>query len=169
MFSISSSPTPVSIPASPGSRSVSFFCARRSAFMRAFSILFISFCRFWNAIATACAWATWSARFPGTRFIDLQIAAADILAIESGHCFGSLGIVGHFDEREAAGATRFPVGGDVHACDLSKRFKERAQVAFRGLEIHVADKQIFHSSALLGRFEGGDANGAGKCARPTIA
>src|SRR5580692_7294435 len=139
-----------------------FRWTRFSSFILRFSILFISFWRFWNVVviasprrrcparlepsppsyicrvalparfarlprrlavvfirktlasaASAFAAATaaarpakipWPARRSafalGPRFIHLQVAPAQFLAIESGHCFGRFLVIGHLHERK---------------------------------------------------------------------
>jgi hypothetical protein len=53
-------------------------------------------------------------------------------------------IVRHFNKCESACPSGFPVHGDVHTSNLSKRLEERAQLRFRRLEIHVPDKHVLH-------------------------
>jgi hypothetical protein len=101
-----------------------------------------------TAIAAATA-ATWAARtaaagFFRPGFVDFEVAAADVFAVERGDGFGCLGIVGHFDETEAAGTAGFAIGGDVHAGELAEGLEQRAEVVCRSLKAHIADKEIFH-------------------------
>jgi hypothetical protein len=94
-----------------------------------------------SARTTKTLWsARWSAFALGPRFIHFQVASAKFLAVEASDSLGRFLVIGHLDEREAARAACFPIHGHVHARDLSKRFEQCAQIAFRGLEIHIADK-----------------------------
>src|ERR1700680_1529598 len=98
-------------------------------------------------VAAAAFWP--AAFFPGARFVYLQVAPANLFAVETGDGFGGFGVIGHFHESKAAGPAGLAVGGNVNACDLAERLEERTQVALGGLETHVANKQILHSLSLL--------------------
>ena len=78
------------------------------------------------------------------RFVYLQVAPAHFFAIESSHGLGRFLIVGHFHERKPSRPAGFPVHGHVHASDLPKWREQIAQLAFRSLKTHVADKQTLH-------------------------
>jgi hypothetical protein len=95
-------------------------------------------------IVAGAAW--WSAFAAGARFVDLQIASAGFLTIESSDRLGRFVVIGHFDEGESTGPAGFPVHGHVHAGDLAERLKQRSQIALRRLKIHVSDKQALHGS-----------------------
>ena len=101
------------------------------------------------AAATAATWAarTAAAGFFRPGFVDFEVAAADVFAIERGNGFGCLGIVGHFDETEAAGTASLAIGGDVHAGELAEGLEECAEVVCRSLEAHIADKEILHDDS----------------------
>src|SRR5487761_531262 len=104
------------------------------------------------AIASAAtAAASWAAAFRrpafalGARFIHLQIAAADLFPVEARNRLGCFRVVGHLDKRKSPGAARFAIHCQVDPRDLSKRREERAQIRFRRLKTHIADKQILHA------------------------
>src|SRR5882762_3896401 len=78
------------------------------------------------------------------RFIHFQIATANFFSIQRRHGLRRFRVVRHFHERKAARAARLAVHGHVDACDLAKRREKLSQVAFRRLEVHVADKQTLH-------------------------
>jgi hypothetical protein len=84
-----------------------------------------------------------SLRF-GSRFIHIQGASVHFLPIQLGDRFGGSFIAGHFHEREAAGAACVSVRHHLDPRDLSEWFEQRCQVAIRGLETQVSDKQISH-------------------------
>src|SRR5882672_10783593 len=96
----------------------------------------------WAAKTLRSAWRAAFALRP--RFIHFQIATANFFSIERWHGLRRFRVVRHFHERKAARATRLAVHGHVDACDLAKRSEELSQIAFRRLEVHVADKQTLH-------------------------
>jgi hypothetical protein len=77
-------------------------------------------------------------------FIDAQGAAGDFFPVQLAHCFGRFFIFSHFDESESAWLAGLPIIHNVDASDLPERLKEGAQIAFRGLKTHIANKQILH-------------------------
>lgn len=103
--------------------------------------------------ATTAASAAGTARAAGfglgPRFVNFQIASAEILAIESGDGFGGFVVILHFNETEPASPAGFAVCGNVDASELAKRLEERAQVCGGGLKAHVAYKQVLHTGSLL--------------------
>src|SRR6266446_3708644 len=78
------------------------------------------------------------------RFIHFQIAPANFFTVQRRHGLCRFRVVGHFHERKAARAARLAVHSHVDARHLAKRREELSQIAFRRLEIHVADKQTLH-------------------------
>src|SRR3984885_2914982 len=77
-------------------------------------------------------------------FVYLQIAATDVFAVESCNGFGCFGVIGHFDETEAARASGFAIGGDVDAGELAEGLEERAEIVGGGLRDYFAPKKILH-------------------------
>ena len=73
--------------------------------------------------------ARWSAIAARTRFVDLQIAAAGFLAVESSDGLGSFVVIGHFNEGKTSSTTGFAVHGHVHAGDLTERLEQGSQIA----------------------------------------
>jgi hypothetical protein len=67
------------------------------------------------AAATAAAAASF---FPGTRFIDRQCPALEILSAEHGNGFGCVGLSCHFDKSKPSGPTGLSV---LHEVDRSDR------------------------------------------------
>src|SRR6267378_7716867 len=96
----------------------------------------------WAAKTLRAAWRAAFALRP--RFIHFQIAPANFFSVQRRHGLRRFRVVRHFDERKAARTTRLAVHGHVDACDLAKRSEKLSQIAFRGLEVHVADKQTLH-------------------------
>lgn len=100
--------------------------------------------------ATSAARTAWASGFGlGPRFIDFQIASAEILAIESGDGFGGLIVILHFDETEAASAAGFAVRSNVDARELAEWLEERPEIRSSGLKAHIAYKQVLHTGSLL--------------------
>ncbi len=108
------------------------------------------------ATASAPAASTWATAAPsasrpaasggfGARFIDFQGSPANFLAIQSLHGLGRFRIVGHLDKRKSSRSSSFPVHRNVNPSNLSERFKQGAQLRFRSLKIHVADKHVLHN------------------------
>jgi hypothetical protein len=77
-------------------------------------------------------------------FVYLQIAAADVFAVQSCNGFGCFGVIGHFDKTETARASGLAIGGDVDAGELAEGLEERAEVVRGGLKAHIANKKILH-------------------------
>jgi hypothetical protein len=100
-----------------------------------------------RAATTPTAWPAATATACGFRpgFVHLQSTTTDFFSIQARHSLRCFGIVRHFDERESTCTACFAVHGDVNSSDLSERFEERAQLRFRRLEIHVADKHVLHN------------------------
>src|SRR5882672_3242253 len=89
--------------------------------------------------------ATWGATFAlRARFIHFQIAPANFFSVQRRHGLRRFRVVRHFHECKAARAARLPVHGHVDARLLAERREELSQIAFRRLEVHVADKQTLH-------------------------
>jgi hypothetical protein len=80
----------------------------------------------------------------GTRFVDIQGAAAKLFPVQSGD--GLLGFrrVGHFYEREAARASGVTVGDHADLIDFAVGFKQGAQFGFGGAVREVANKKLLH-------------------------
>src|SRR5487761_1791138 len=77
--------------------------------------------------------------------VTAAIAAADLFPVEARNRLGCFRVVGHLDKRKSPGAARFAIHCQVDPRDLSKRREERAQIRFRRLKTHIADKQILHA------------------------
>jgi hypothetical protein len=84
-----------------------------------------------------------SLRF-GSRFIHIQGPSVHFFPIQLRNRFGSSLLISHFHESEAAGPARISVRHYLNPRNLSKRFEQGGQVAFRGLETQVSYKQISH-------------------------
>jgi hypothetical protein len=97
--------------------------------------------------AAATAWPTAATTACGfwPSFVHLQSSSTHFFSIQPLHGLGCFRIVGHFNEGESTRTSRFAVHGNVNPRDLSERFKERAQLRFRRLEIHVPDKHVLHN------------------------
>ncbi|HVH60169.1 MAG TPA: hypothetical protein VM709_07535 [Candidatus Sulfotelmatobacter sp.] len=94
--------------------------------------------------AAAAAITTGAVAFrPG--FVDLEIAASELFAIEGRDGFGGFHIIWHFDKREATGPARFAIGDNMNAPDLAEGLEQRSQIGFRGLKTHISDKKVFHA------------------------
>jgi hypothetical protein len=83
--------------------------------------------------------------FPRTRFVHFQLPATEIFSVQRLHGRRGFVVIRHFYETKSPRSPRFPVDGDVHSRDLPVRFEESFEVAFRGLEGHVAHEQILHT------------------------
>jgi hypothetical protein len=103
-----------------------------------------------TAAAAAAAARTSSTAFGlGARFVHLQVAAAEIFAVERGDGLGGFVVIRHFNESETAGAAGLAVHYDVNARDLTEGLKQRLQIALGGLKTHISNKQILHFSISL--------------------
>jgi hypothetical protein len=95
------------------------------------------------AAATRSARTASGFRFRAS-FVHLQIAAADVFAVQSCNGFGCFGVIGHFDEAETARASGFSIGRDVDPGELAEGLKERAEIVRGGLKAHIANEEILH-------------------------
>jgi hypothetical protein len=95
-----------------------------------------------GVVATA-ATARTVAFWPG--FVDLEITAAELFAVEGGHSFASFGIIGHFHEGKAASPAGLAIGDNVDAPDLAEGLEQSGQIGFGGLKTHISDKKTFHT------------------------
>jgi hypothetical protein len=69
-----------------------------------------------TAIAGAAARSTWTAGFRlGPSFVDLEIAAAEVFAVERGDSLGRIRVIDHFHEAEAARFPGFAVGSHMYS------------------------------------------------------
>jgi hypothetical protein len=69
-----------------------------------------------TAIAGAAARSAWTAGFGlGPSFVDLEIAAAEVFAVERGDSLGRIRVIDHFHETEAARFTGFAVGSHMNS------------------------------------------------------
>src|SRR5947208_1382324 len=80
-------------------------------------------------------------------FVDLEIAAAELFAIEARDSVGGFRIIGHFDKGEAASPAGFAIGDNMNAPDLAEGLEQRSQICFRGLKTHISDKKTFHTTS----------------------
>jgi hypothetical protein len=80
----------------------------------------------------------------GTRFVDIQRAAAKFFSIQSRN--GLLGFrrVGHFHEGESARAAGIPIGYYADLIDFAVGFKQGSQLCFGGAVREVANKKLLH-------------------------
>src|SRR3974390_2694907 len=67
----------------------------------------------------------------GARFIDVQIAAAEVGAVEGFDRLVSGIVVHHLDEREAARLSGVAVGDNVHLVHCAVGLKQRPDLVFR--------------------------------------
>src|ERR1700691_3101707 len=69
-----------------------------------------------TAVAGAAARTTWTAGFGlGPSFVDLEIAAAEVFAVERGDSLGRVRVINHFHEAEAARFAGFAVGSHMNS------------------------------------------------------
>jgi hypothetical protein len=83
-----------------------------------------------GTISTAVTTA--AAKFLRTRFIDLELAALDIEAIEFADGLGGVIFGTQFDETEATGAAGFPVGDNARGADFIAFAGEQLEEKFIG-------------------------------------
>jgi hypothetical protein len=81
----------------------------------------------------------------GPSLVDLEIASAELLAIEGRNGFGGFGIIGHFHKGEAARPAGLAIGDNMNAPDLAEGLEQRSQIGFRSLKTHISDKKTFHT------------------------
>ena len=96
------------------------------------------------AAGTASGFATGTARFHGTGFVDGQVTTIVVLAMQG--VDGLLAFFGaaHGDETEAAGAVGFAIHDQVGFGDRAVLGKEGVEVLFGGLEGKISYVQ-FHT------------------------
>jgi hypothetical protein len=82
------------------------------------------------------------------RFIHIQRASANLRAVQRGDCLIALFVIGHFDEAEAAGAASLAVGHNADPIYRTEGFENLPEIFFRGIEIQVPHKNVFHGPPL---------------------
>ena len=97
------------------------------------------------AAATAATAATGTSG-PRPRFVDGDVAATEILAVEGLDGGPALGLVGHLDETKPARSTGVTVGDDVGPGHLAVRSKESLQLTLTGLEGEIPHVDIQHDT-----------------------
>ena len=78
-------------------------------------------------------------------FVNLEVAAAELFAIEGRDGVGGFRIIWHFDKREPASPAGFAIGDNMNAPDLAEGPEQRSQIGFRSLKTHISDKKTFHT------------------------
>ena len=81
--------------------------------------------------------------FPRTRFVDIQRATIEFVAIERAHRSFSLRFVVHSDEREAARLTSHPVHHEMDLIDGAVFFEQILEIVLGGLKREITYVQ-FH-------------------------
>jgi hypothetical protein len=76
------------------------------------------------------------------RGVDPELAAIDLLTIETPDGLGRLRLAGELDEREATRAPGFPVRTDVYVGDLSGGGEGVGELLLGGAETQVANKNL---------------------------
>src|SRR5438874_2056683 len=116
---------------------------------RGFAVIFVRESSAATAMTTAGASAAITAGAVAFRpgFVDLEIAAAELFAIEARDSVGGFRIIGHFDKGEAASPAGFAIGDNMNAPDLAEGLEQRSQICFRGLKTHISDKKTFHTTS----------------------
>jgi hypothetical protein len=87
-------------------------------------------------------------------FVDVEGAATDVFAVQSGDSLIGFTRVCHLDESEPSRPARIPVRDELDTRHGSIRFEERAERLFSCTEIEVANKNVFQGY-LLAVFESG--------------
>lgn len=96
-----------------------------------------------SAIATASTPSTATAAFFARAcFVDLEIAAVQRLAGQTGDgCFGAF-ICGHGYERETSGTAAHAVGDQINIRHRAKLFEEVLKIVFRSVEGKISNEQF---------------------------
>jgi len=94
--------------------------------------------------ATAAAGSAGTAVGLGTRFVDIQCAAAKLFSIQSRDGFLGFCGIGHFYEGESARTAGVTVGDQADLIDFAMRLKQGPQFRFRGAVREIANKQFLH-------------------------
>ena len=79
-----------------------------------------------------------------TRFIYIQRSTVEIGAIQLSNRGLGCRRVPHFDEREAAGLARVPVGDHIHALHLAVSGESCVKIILGSLITEISDKYICH-------------------------
>lgn len=91
------------------------------------------------AAATATAAAT---VFPGTSFVDGQVAAIMLLLVQRRDCLAGRIVVGHFDKAEALAPASVPVGNDLGAPNRTVLSKQFFQARVRDVVTQIPNIQL---------------------------
>ena len=77
-------------------------------------------------------------------FVDIQRPTVQIIAIQGFNRPIGLRGIGHFDEREAPGATGLTVSHQIYTIHVAVGLKQRTDGTFGGPEIQITYKNVFH-------------------------
>jgi hypothetical protein len=94
--------------------------------------------------AAVAAVSTAATIFLGFGFVDIESAAVHVAAIDGSDGFVSCGVIGHFDESEAARPAGVTVGNQVDPIHCAELFKHRSNGSVGGVETEVSYKNILH-------------------------
>jgi len=97
-----------------------------------------------SAVATA---ATAASTVTVMRFVDLQRAAVEVLAVEGLHRLGGVGI-GHLDEAEAARAAGVTISDEGDFLDSAVRGKQGTHAVFGRGKGQISDVEFGHFRVL---------------------
>ena len=100
-----------------------------------------------SASAAGTAAAAGSARTAigfGTRFVNVQGAAAKLFAVQGRDGFLGIAGLGHFYEGKSARASGIAVGDHADLIDFAVRFKQGSQFRFRSAVREVPNKKFLH-------------------------
>ena len=85
---------------------------------------------------------------PGTRFVDRQVAALEVLAVQTGDGLLGLVLVRHLDEAETSGLAGELVLDDGRGLDLAESLEGLLQVRLNHIPRKVANVDV-HSTLLV--------------------
>lgn len=94
-----------------------------------------------TAAAEAAA-TTAATLLAGTRLVDRQVTAVDVLAVERLDRGAGLVVILHLDEAEAAGTTRLAIHDQRRGEHLAVGLEELAETGLRRIERQIADVEL---------------------------
>src|SRR5689334_21646153 len=80
-----------------------------------------------------------------TRFVDLEVASAKLFSVKRRNGLGRFIIIRHFDKGKPASTAGLPVHHQMNPRYLPVRLEQLAQLRFRRVKAHVADKKTLHT------------------------
>jgi hypothetical protein len=102
-----------------------------------------------ESATTAAETTAATAAFPWTRFVHIDLPAADIGAVESRNRAFRFAVIRHLHEPETARTSGIAIRDEADAFHRTVSFEQSPNTRFRCAEIQIAYENILHLSLLI--------------------